>query len=206
MNTEVLMAFVGAAAALAIAPGPDILYVLSQSLANGYKAGLSNVAGLMTGCVFHTLLVAFLFSSGYSTMPAIIQMVKLAGGSYLLYLAYKVYQAPATLDIPEAGQGGAKAWTLYRQGVLMNLLNPKVALFFLAFFPGFLFSDQIPVSAQFIVLGMIFILVAFTVFSAVALMAGGLSELILKRSALGWYMKWFQIVVFLLLALYMFLG
>lgn len=201
-----LMAFVGAAAALAIAPGPDILYVLSQSLANGYKAGLSNVAGLMTGCVFHTLLVAFLFSSGYSTMPAIIQMVKLAGGSYLLYLAYKVYQAPATLDIPEAGQGGAKAWTLYRQGVLMNLLNPKVALFFLAFFPGFLFSDQIPVSAQFIVLGMIFILVAFTVFSAVALMAGGLSELILKRSALGWYMKWFQIVVFLLLALYMFLG
>ncbi|MGC1630780.1 MAG: LysE family translocator [Gelidibacter sp.] len=198
---ETLISFSIATLALAIAPGPDNIYVLTQSLVNGTKSGIATTAGLISGCIVHTTLLAFGVSAIITASEELFYGVKVLGACYLLYLAYRVYKSAETISLSE--NAPQKSYLeLYKTGVIMNLVNPKVMIFFLAFFPGFLWNDEGNTVFQFYALGTIFMVISFLVFSSIALLAGRISEFLLKRKGVGSFLKWLQIVVFVGIALY----
>ncbi len=203
MNYEILTAFIGTTAALSISPGPDNIYVLMQSIANGKKDGLATVAGLMTGCLVHTTLLAFGVSALIKQSETLFFAIKLFGAAYLFYLAFQVYRSDANIAISNDGLPKKSIAQLFRQGFIMNVLNPKVTIFFLAFFPGFLFSESLSAVLQFYVLGFLFIAVSAIIFSAIAILAGMISDLITRNSRIGIALKWLQICVFLGIAIYL---
>ncbi|MDG5492993.1 LysE family translocator [Psychroserpens sp. SPM9] len=204
MNYDLLISFVFATSALAISPGPDNIYVLMQSIVNGKKFGLATVAGLISGCLVHTTLVAFGVSAIIKENDTLFFVIKLLGALYLLYLAFKVYRSNSELSL-ESGQIPKKSTTqLFKQGFIMNVLNPKVSIFFLAFFPGFLFSDSMSTVLQFYVLGLLFMLVSAIIFSTIAVLAGSISDYIKTHKRVGLYLKWLQIIVFVGIAIIIF--
>lgn len=203
MNYEILIAFIGATAVLAISPGPDNIYVLVQSITHGKKYGLATVAGLITGCLVHTTLLAFGVSAIIKQNEQLFFFIKLFGAVYLLYLAYKVFRSSGNISISKSGVGKKGVVRLFRQGFIMNVLNPKVTIFFLAFFPGFLFSDGLSNVIQFYVLGLLFMIVSAIIFSLIAILSAEISEYIRRSSSIGVYLKWLQIIVFVGIAAYL---
>ncbi|WP_299120973.1 LysE family translocator [uncultured Tenacibaculum sp.] len=193
---ETLISFVLATGTLAFSPGPDNIFVLTQSIVNGKKYGLATVAGLMTGCIIHTTLVAFGVSEIINQNPKLFFIIKLLGAGYLLYLAYQVYRSDAKIAFSTENVEKKTTFELFKKGFWMNVLNPKVTIFFLAFFPQFLFSDSLSNVLQFYVLGGLFILTSFVIFSTIAVLAGTISESIKKNAQIGVYLKWAQIIVF----------
>lgn len=206
MNYEILLAFIGATAALAVSPGPDNIFVLMQSITNGKKYGLATVAGLISGCIVHTTLLAFGVSAIIKQSDYIFFIIKLFGAAYLLYLAYQVFKSNARLDLSEDDTPKKGLAQLFRQGFIMNVLNPKVTIFFLAFFPGFLFSQEMSTVVQFYVLGFLFMFVSAIVFSLIAISSGLISEYIKRNEKVGIYLKWLQIIVFVGIAAYLLLS
>ncbi len=198
---EILISFVLATATLAFSPGPDNIFVLTQSIVNGRKYGLATVAGLMTGCIIHTTLVAFGVSEIIKQNPNLFFIIKLFGAAYLLYLAYQVYKSDAKIAFSTDNVEKKSTLELFKKGFWMNVLNPKVTIFFLAFFPQFLFSDTISTVVQFYVLGGLFILTSFIIFSTIAILAGTISESIKKNAKIGVFLKWAQIIVFIGIAI-----
>ncbi|SNR15652.1 LysE family translocator [Tenacibaculum jejuense] len=199
---EILFSFALSTMALAISPGPDNIFVLTQSIVNGKKYGLATVLGLMTGCIIHTTLVAFGVSEVIKANDNLFFIIKLFGALYLLFLAYKVFKSDANITFSTDNVQKKSTLSLFKTGFWMNVLNPKVTIFFLAFFPQFLFSDTISTVYQFYVLGGIFILVSFVIFSTIAILAGAISEIIKKNTKVGVYLKWLQIVVFVGIAIF----
>lgn len=206
MNYEILLTFIFATAALAISPGPDNIFVLIQSITNGKKCGIATVAGLMTGCLVHTSLLAFGVSAILKQYPQLFFTIKLFGALYLFYLAFRVYKSGDNLEIGNGNGGKQSLLVLYKRGFIMNVLNPKVTIFFLAFFPGFLFSDHLSVVIQFYVLGGLFIITSFFVFSSIAVLSANISKYIRENGQLGRYLKWLQIFVFVGIAFYLLLS
>ncbi len=197
---ETLISFVLATATLAVSPGPDNIFVLTQSIVNGRKYGLATVAGLMTGCIIHTTLVAFGVSEVIKRNESLFFIIKLFGAAYLLYLAYKVYKSDAKIVFSTDNVDHKSTTELFKTGFWMNVLNPKVTIFFLAFFPQFLFSDEISTVIQFYVLGGLFILTSFIIFGSIAVLAGSISDYLKQNEKVGVYLKWTQIVVFIAIA------
>lgn len=206
MNYDILFAFITATAVLAFFPGPDNIYVLTQSLVNGKKSGLATVAGLISGCLVHTTLLAFGVSAIIKDNDNLFLVIKIFGACYLFYIAYKVFKSDAHLILGAGNAPKKSIFSLFKQGFVMNVLNPKVALFFLAFFPGFLFSDTISTVIQFYVLGLLFMLVSFFIFGLIAVLAGSISSYITKNDKVGLFFKWIQIVVFIGLGIYILLS
>lgn len=206
MDYEVLWAFVGATAALAILPGPDNIYVLVQGMVHGRQYGLATTAGLMTGCLLHTTLLAFGVSAIIRESDRLFFVIKLFGAIYLFYLAIKALMANNTLEIAQTGVPKKSLGQLFRQGFIMNVLNPKVTLFFLAFFPAFLFSKKLNSIVQFYTLGVLFILVSFLIFGLIAILAGSISKYLQGNPKTGMVLKWMQIVVFVSIGLYILLS
>lgn len=202
MDVEVLISFVIATSALAISPGPDNIYVLMQSLVHGRKFGLATVCGLMTGCLVHTTLVAFGVSALIKANESLYFIIKVFGALYLMYLAYKVFKSDDELSIANDTIPKKSLSQLFKQGFIMNVLNPKVSIFFLAFFPGFLFSDTMSTVLQFYVLGLLFMFVSFLIFGSIAVLSGMISEYITKHKKVGFFLKWMQIVVFVGIAIF----
>jgi threonine/homoserine/homoserine lactone efflux protein len=202
LNYEILISFVFASTVLAFSPGPDNIFVLTQSIVNGKKYGLATVVGLVTGCIVHTTLLAFGVSALIKESESIFFTIKLFGAFYLVYLAFKVYKSETSIIVPEDNVEKKSTTQLFKQGFIMNVLNPKVTIFFLAFFPGFLFSDSLNTIWQFYVLGFLFMLVSFLVFSTIAILAGVISDYIKKHKNVGFYLKWTQIVVFVGIAVF----
>ncbi|MCJ7467503.1 MAG: LysE family translocator [Maribacter sp.] len=207
MNYDILSAFIVASAALAVSPGPDNIYVLMQSVANGKKYGLATTAGLVSGCLVHTTLLAFGISVLIRENERLFFGIKVFGALYLFYLAYKVLRSEASLQLMDtAGFPKKSLGKLFQQGFIMNVLNPKVTLFFLAFFPGFLFSDTMSSILQFYVLGILFMGIAFIIFGLIALLSGSISKYIKTHSKAGIFLKWMQIVVFVGIGIYILLS
>lgn len=206
MDYDILYTFVLATAALAIAPGPDNIYVLSQSMANGSKYGLATTAGLISGCLVHTTLLAFGVSAIINAHEQLFFGIKVFGALYLFYLAYKVYVSSAMTHIPGDEIAKKGLGKLFRQGFIMNVLNPKVTIFFLAFFPGFLFSSELGTVVQFYVLGLLFMLVSFLVFGSIALLSGSISAYLSKSPFAGKFLKWLQFIVFIGIGAYLLLS
>lgn len=206
LNYPILIGFVISSVLLAITPGPDNIFVLTLSISNGVKSGLVTVAGLISGCLVHTTLLAFGVSEIIKRSDTIFFGIKLFGASYLLYLAFVVFRSDASIKLNGKNNSKKESSKLFWKGFLMNVLNPKVTIFFLAFFPGFLFSNELNTVVQFYLLGILFMFSAFVVFSAIALLAGSISKYILAHPKVGVYLKWLQIIVFVGIAAYLFLS
>lgn len=203
---DILLSFIGATALLSISPGPDNIYVLIQSITNGVKYGIATVLGLITGCIVHTSIVAFGVAAIIKESESLFLALKIFGASYLVYLAYKVYKSNKTISL-ETNVSLKKTKTqLFKQGFVMNVLNPKVSIFFLAFFPSFLFSDTMSTVAQFFILGLIFMGVSLVIFSLIAVMAGSISSYLKQNSNIGNVLKWLQIIVFIGIAIFILLS
>ena len=199
---ETLLSFVLATVILSLSPGPDNIFVLTQSIVNGKKFGLATVFGLISGCLVHTTLLAFGVSAIIKQSENLFFTIKLFGAIYLLYLAFKVYQSDASIILVKGNVENKTTAQLFKQGFIMNVLNPKVSIFFLAFFPGFLFSDSISTVIQFYILGLIFMLVSLIIFSTIAILASAIAEKIKENKNIALYLKWTQIVVFVLIAVF----
>lgn len=202
---EILVSFVVATATLACSPGPDNIFVLTQSIVNGKKFGLATVAGLMSGCLIHTTLVAFGVSELLKANAQLFFSIKLFGAGYMLYLAYMVYKSDASIIFSTEGVKQKTTSELFKIGFTMNVLNPKVTIFFVAFFPQFLFSDTISTVVQFYVLGFLFIITSLIIFSTIAILAGTISDYIKKNKSIGYFLKWLQILVFTTIAIFILL-
>ena len=136
---ESLISFSIATLFLALTPGPDNLYVISQSLTNGTKSGIATTIGLISGCIVHTTLLAFGVSAIIAASETIFYGLKIIGACYLLFLAYKVYRSNPHVDFKN--KVSKKTYLqLFKQGVIMNLVNPKILIFFLAFLPIIFFK------------------------------------------------------------------
>jgi len=205
LNSDILISFALATSALAISPGPDNIYVLVQSITNGKAYGLATVCGLITGCIVHTTLLAFGVSALIKANDNVFFAIKVLGALYLLYLAYKVYTSSSQLDFDSDAAPKKSLKALFIQGFFMNVLNPKVTIFFLAFFPGFLFSETMDTVWQFYILGGIFMLVSFIIFSAIALLAGQIKVFTMAHNKSGFVLKWLQIIVFIGIAVFILL-
>lgn len=201
MNYEIIFSFIAAVSVLAISPGPDNIFVLTQSIVNGKKYGFATLFGLMTGCIIHTTLVAFGVSAIIKQNENLFFTIKVLGASYLLYLAYKIYKSTSEITFSTENIPKKSTLQLFKTGFLMNVLNPKVTIFFLAFLPQFLFSEEIATVLQFYVLGFIFIFVSFLIFGSIAFLGGKVSVYLKKNTKTGWYLKWAQIIVFIGIAI-----
>lgn len=202
MDIQILLSFVASVAILAISPGPDNIFVLMQSVVYGRKYGLATVIGLMTGCIIHTTLVAFGVSIIIQKNETIFLGIKILGAAYLLYLAYKVLMSSSDISMNAEGMQKKTPFQLFKIGFLMNVLNPKVTIFFLALFPGFLFSESLSSIIQFYILGGLFILTSFIIFSLITLLGGVISTSIQNSKNIGVWLKWLQIIVFVGIAVF----
>ena len=205
MNYDILISFALATSALAISPGPDNIYVLVQSITNGKTHGLATVCGLIAGCIIHTTLLAFGVSALIAANESLFFAIKVLGALYLIYLAYKAFKSDSVLHINSENVTKKSLKGLFVQGFFMNVLNPKVTIFFLAFFPGFLFSETMNTIWQFYILGGLFMFVSFLVFATVALLAGQIKTYLLNHKSSGLVLKWLQIVVFVGIAIFILL-
>ena len=175
LSLDIIFSFFGIAVLLCLSPGPDNLFVITLSALRGARAGLWVVLGLCSGLVVHTLLVALGVAALIAASPTTFTILKLLGAAYLLYLAWGAWNAPASTDSSNEAPTLTpfKAWT---RGVVMNLTNPQVILFFLAFLPQFAQPENGSMVLQLMALGLLFIVAAWLTFSCLALMAGTLGQ------------------------------
>jgi threonine/homoserine/homoserine lactone efflux protein len=184
-----LPTFMLASLLLNVTPGPDTLYIVSRSVSQGRRAGFVSALGISTGCLVHTALAAFGLSAVLATSAAAFEAVKHAGAVYLIYLGIRsLCKRPATTG--QTPPPPRPALALYRQGVLTNVLNPKVALFFLAFLPQFIVPDSGLGPVPFLALGLLFVVqgalwcvlvVQFASRATEALRTNGRAALMLER-------------------------
>jgi len=170
---DVLITFFAASALLALSPGPDNIFVLTQSALSGKLAGIVVTIGLCTGLIFHTLAVAFGVAVIFQASAIAFTILKICGAGYLLYLAWHAFRASST-QLPSRQNGGSDYLRLYRRGIIMNITNPKVSIFFLAFLPQFADPGRGSLTLQLISFGGIFIMATVLVFGSIALLAGAI--------------------------------
>lgn len=191
--------FLGAAVLLTLMPGPDNLFVLAQSIAKGKHAGIATSLGLCTGLLFHITAATVGLSALVYQSSLAFALVKYAGAAYLLYLAYKSFRDKgSTFNLNGASSLNPKA--LYKRGVIMNLLNPKVSLFFLALFPQFINYSLGNVPGQMLVYGLVFLLQALVIFSLISVFAGSVGAFLQKSPSMSKRINQVQGSLFALIA------
>lgn len=183
-----ILLFLISSLALTLMPGPDILFVLNQSL-ESKKSGLIISIGLCSGLVVHTLILVFGLSAFIETNEYVISYLKYFGTLYLFYLAFD------ELNTKFKQASKPNNTNLFLRGLYMNLVNPKVLLFFIAYFPNFIFSETLSISLQFLILGSIFIFQALIVFSSVSLASYKLVSY-LKVDTANYRLSYFKAFVF----------
>lgn len=193
MDVETLLTFTLASLSLTISPGPDILYVISKSIVQGKKAAILTSLGLTSGLVIHTFLIAFGLSIIISESEYILNSIKIIGVFYFIYLIIKVIQNRKTDDETKKDLHNIN---YFKRGLIMNLLNPKVGLFFIAFFPGFLFHSELSNQVQFLILGLIFWLQASIVFLLVSVFASKLNSFTKSNSYYNKYLFVIEVIVY----------
>ncbi|KJR97335.1 MAG: threonine transporter RhtB [Desulfobulbaceae bacterium BRH_c16a] len=158
---------------LALTPGPDNLFVLAQAAQRGKMAGIAVTGGLCTGLLVHTAAVALGVAAVFQASSLAFSLLKYIGAAYLLYLAWQSFRAGA--DTEDGSSAVRIGFTrLYGRGIVMNVTNPKVSLFFLAFLPQFTDPSSGPLLPQILALGLLFILSTVLIFGGISILAGGL--------------------------------
>lgn len=185
VDTSLYAAFVVAALALCLTPGPDMMFVVAMGGRGGPVAGVMAAAGVGTGALAHAVAAMLGLSALFSALPTLYHVLRWAGAAYLLYLAVKAFRdrGDPVGEMAAAGAGKPHAYRrrAYWQGVVTNLLNPKVILFNIAFLPQFVNPSLGHPMMQFLVLGITLVLIGLAVDSGVGLLAGRLADL-LRRS------------------------
>jgi threonine/homoserine/homoserine lactone efflux protein len=194
MTAYSLCVYLGACMALTVAPGPDNIFVGTQGLTRGRKAAIVTALGMCSGISVHTTAAALGISAIFYSSAVAFNMVKYAGALYLLYLAVKTVRNRSALTLATGVTLPAAA--LFRRGFIMNLLNPKVALFFLAFLPQFATPATGHLALQMLLLGAIFMLQAVAIFSLIGWFSGMIGKQLLSRPHLARSFDWLTAGVF----------
>ncbi len=194
-----MLLFFAASLALALAPGPDNIFVLTQSALHGARAGLVITLGLCTGLLFHISAVALGVAAVFKTSVVAFTALKVCGAAYLLYLAWQAFRA-GSAQVLHAQGARPSTRALYARGVIMNLTNPKVAVFFLSFLPQFADPARGQVPLQIATLGLLFISAALIVFGGIAWAASQIFRLLDTSARAQLAIQRVAGVVFLLLA------
>ncbi|MRR54443.1 MAG: LysE family translocator [Deltaproteobacteria bacterium] len=195
MTATTVLYFLGASLALTIAPGPDNTFIVAQGISRGRKAALVTALGMCSGISVHTTAAALGISALLYSSATAFQILKFAGAAYLLFLAWKSLKEQRIL-LPQGVGNGLGFRALFRRGFLMNVINPKVALFFLAFLPQFVSPGSENASLQMFLFGLLFMMQAVVVFSVIGWLSGGVGNLILKRPHLARWFGWLTAGVF----------
>ena len=202
LSTETIIAFVTASVILSLVPGPDNLFVISHSALKGWRIGFYTTLGLCTGLIGHTVLVAIGVSVIFQTSAIAFNGLKVVGACYLLYLAW------LSVQNKELNLGGTDTnssnRSYYLTGVIMNLTNPKVALFFLVFLPQFVNTSNDNVTIQIFLLGLLFILSALCVFTSIAYLASFLENFLKKSKTVNKNLNILAAIVYFALAINLF--
>jgi threonine/homoserine/homoserine lactone efflux protein len=200
IEIDILLLFLTTSILLALAPGPDNLFVMAQAAQRGRLAGLIVTLGLCTGLLVHTSAVAFGLAAVIQTSVFAFTVLKMIGAGYLLFLAWQAFRA-----VGETGSSGKIAdidmSQLYRRGIIMNITNPKVSIFFLAFLPQFVDPNKGTAITQFMILGGLFIIATIIVFGCISLLAGAIGEKFRKSSKAQKLLNWIAGTIFTGLAL-----
>jgi threonine/homoserine/homoserine lactone efflux protein len=170
-DLSTLALFAVACLALTATPGPDMLLIASRSVSQGRSAGFASLAGIQAGTYCHALAAAFGLSQLFLVVPAAYDVVRYAGAAYLLYLAWKAFRSSGAALTPAGGLPRYPVTQMFRQGLLTNLLNPKMALFVLALFPQFVRPEAGLVAGQVLVLATVLNLIGLVVNGLVIVMA-----------------------------------
>jgi threonine/homoserine/homoserine lactone efflux protein len=195
MTLPLLLGFLGASVALTLAPGPDNIFVVTQGISRGRRAAIVTALGMCSGISVHTLAAAAGVSALFYASAVAFHVVKYAGAAYLLYLAVKaVMEHPAIAR--RALEGSPTAVALFRRGFIMNVLNPKVALFFLAFLPQFTVGGAGHLGLQMLLLGLLFMLQAVVIFSTIGYFSGSVGEYVLGRPRVARGFSWLSAAIF----------
>jgi len=178
LTFDTAIAFTLASVVLAFAPGPDNIFVLTQSAIRGPKAGVAVTFGLATGLVVHTAAVVLGLAALIAVSELAFTILKVIGAAYLVYLAIGAFRAKA--DVIEATDAHVRGLAqYYRRGIIMNVTNPKVSIFFLAFLPQFVSAEAGNTTAQMLALAFIFFIVTIVIFSLIALLAGRVGSVLM---------------------------
>jgi threonine/homoserine/homoserine lactone efflux protein len=195
MSTHDWILFATATLALNLTPGPDMLYISARSVAQGRRAGILSALGVAGGGAVHTMLVAVGLAGVLASAPIAYDIVRYAGAAYLIYLGIRLLlERPASAAQPLAAASGSK---IFLQGLITNVLNPKVALFFLAFLPQFADPARGALWWQFLLLGAWFNLSGTLVNLSVATLASATQRLALGRARAEHWLRWVSAAVFI---------
>ncbi|MBR4904315.1 MAG: LysE family translocator [Selenomonadaceae bacterium] len=202
MEDKTFIYFLTASVLLTLAPGPDILYLLTKSLADGARSGIILACGLISGIVFHTTLVMVGVAALIKSSATAMLLLKIFGAAYLLFLAFGAFKSAREGKKISLSKTIAKKslTSLYKRGVLMNVLNPKVLLFFLAFLPQFVDLSSDSASLQILFLGFVFAAQALIIFSVTAIFAGRVRNLILRKKDIGQILNLVEAAVLAIIA------
>jgi threonine/homoserine/homoserine lactone efflux protein len=181
LDTNIAL-FIVASLAVIVAPGPDNIYVLTRGVAQGREVALASAWGMCSGLLFHTTLAAVGLSAILARSALAFSAVKYAGGAYLIYLGVRALLSREEFVSPEGETPPVRLRSFFLRGLTMNLLNPKVAVFFLAFLPQFASPATGGAALRLLALGLLFALLSVLVFSAIALFSGILGDRLSKNS------------------------
>jgi threonine/homoserine/homoserine lactone efflux protein len=193
LSLSEIIAFIFASIVLAFTPGPDNIFVIVTSLSQGFKTALKFIAGLCTGIILHTFLIVVGISTLVSQSQYGLLILKVFAVAYLLYLSYKTYiHRHDGIHLKQDNP----IENYYLRGFIMNVSNPKVLMFFLAFFPQFANINQVGYQERLFVLGMLFIVVTFVVFSFIGWLAAQGAQKLLSKPRYSLIINWLAILVF----------
>ena len=185
---ETLVMFFTASLLLALAPGPDNMFVLTQAAVRGWRAGLAITLGLCTGLFVHTAAVAFGVAAIIQASTIAFTGLKLIGAAYLLYLAWQAFLAPVE-SLELTTKWAIPLFPLYCRGIVMNITNPKVSVFFLAFLPQFADPSRGPLAIQMVILGIVFMIAAVLVFTSFSVAADAIGSRLRARPSVQIYIN-----------------
>ncbi len=196
-----LFSFLVSCILLAITPGPDNMFLISLTMRSGKNAGFLFLSGLVVGCFIHTLLLSFGFSIFILESKFVFNLLKLFGFSYIMFLAIQLCFSKEQNNFKGDLELKSSYFNFFKKGVLMNLLNPKVFLFFVAFFPNFIFSQTISIEIQLIYLGLIFICSTILVFGILVIFSNSLYSKFNKTSNSNKIVKYINVIVLLIISI-----
>jgi threonine/homoserine/homoserine lactone efflux protein len=194
-SASVIATFATAAVILLLIPGPAVLYIVNRSVSDGRTAGLASASGLALGNLVHALAAAAGLSAVLATSAAAFNAVKWLGAGYLIFVGVRTLMTKPTAITTEQPEVSARR--AFTQGIVVNVLNPKVALFFLSFLPQFIHPDQGRPAVQALVLGLVFVLIGFCTDSSYSLLASSLRDTLLRGRALPFVRRWVAGTVFI---------
>jgi threonine/homoserine/homoserine lactone efflux protein len=185
-----IVLFVATSLAVIVAPGPDNVYVLTRGVAQGREVALASAWGMCSGLLFHTTLATVGLSAILARSAVAFSVVRYAGAAYLVYLGVRALLSKEEFASSAGEAPAVRLRSFFLRGLTMNLLNPKVAVFFLAFLPQFSGPARDGAAPRLLALGLVFTLLSVVVFSAIAIFSGALGDRLSKNPRFANALRW----------------